>query len=76
MHILDELAARGLLADVTDRTPVAEAFMAAAQQAGFPVTIDLGGEATTGVGWNQLSIKGHARDYAATAYLDLFDSLS
>ena len=63
------------LADVTDRTPVAEAFMAAAQQAGFPVTPDLGGEVTTGVGWNQLSIKGHRRDDAATAYLDSLESL-
>lgn len=58
------------LADVTDRTPVAEAFMAAAQQSGFPMTSDIGGEHTIGVGWNQLSIKGHARDDAATAYLD------
>ena len=58
------------LADVTDRTPVAEAFMAAAPQSGFAVTPDLGGEVTTGVGWNQLSIKGHRRDDAATAYLD------
>ncbi len=62
------------LADVTDRTPVAEAFMAAAQQSGFPVTPDLGGELTTGVGWNQLSIKGHRRDDAATAYLDSLES--
>lgn len=58
------------LADVTDRTPVAEAFMAAAQERGFPMTADIGGEHATGVGWNQLSIKGHARDDAATAYLD------
>jgi choline dehydrogenase-like flavoprotein len=57
------------LADVTDRTPVAEAFMAAAQQSGFPMTPDLGGENTTGVGWNQLSVRGHRRDDAATAYL-------
>jgi len=57
------------LADVTDRTPVAEAFMAAARQSGFPTTADLGGEHTTGVGWNQLSIKGLSRDDAATAYL-------
>lgn len=63
LHILS-------LADVADRTPVAEAFMAAAQQSGFPLTPDLGGELTTGVGWNQLSIKGHTRDDAATAYLD------
>ena len=58
------------LADVADRTPVAEAFMAAAQQSGFPMTPDIGGELTTGVGWNQLSIAGHARADAATAYLD------
>lgn len=62
------------LADVSDRTPVAGAFMAAAQQAGFPVTPDLGGEVTTGVGWNQLSIKGQRRDDAATAYLDRLES--
>ncbi len=62
------------LADVTDRTPVAEAFMVAAQQSGFPLTPDLGGELTTGVGWNQLSIKGHRRDDAATAYLDSLES--
>jgi choline dehydrogenase len=63
------------LADVTDRTPVAEAFLAAAQQAGFPVTPDLGGEVTVGVGWNQLSIRGHRRDDAATAYLDSLESV-
>jgi len=62
------------LADVTDRTPVAAAFMAAAQQSGFPVTPDLGGEVTTGVGWNQLNIKGHQRDDAATAYLESLES--
>ncbi len=62
------------LADVADRTPVAEAFMAAVQESGFPVTPDLGGEVTTGVGWNQLSIKGHRRDDAATAYLDSLES--
>ena len=62
------------LADVTDRTPVAQAFMAAAQQAGFPLTPDLGGEITTGVGWNQLSIEGRKRDDAATAYLDSLES--
>ena len=62
------------LADVTDRTPVAEAFMAGAQQSGFPMTPDLGGDLTTGVGWNQLSIKGHTRDDAATAYLDSLES--
>ena len=32
--------------------------MEAAQQAGFPMTPDLGGEVTTGVAWNQLSIQG------------------
>jgi choline dehydrogenase-like flavoprotein len=57
------------LADVTDRTPVASAFMAASQELGFPMTPDIGGAVTTGVGWNQLSIKGHVRDDAATAFL-------
>nr|WP_296379404.1 GMC family oxidoreductase N-terminal domain-containing protein [Reyranella sp.] len=57
------------LADVTDRSPIASAFVAAAQELGFPMTSDLGGAITTGVGWNQLSIKGHTRDDAATAYL-------
>ena len=33
------------------------------------MTKDIGGENPTGVGWNQLSIKGHMRDDAATAYL-------
>jgi choline dehydrogenase-like flavoprotein len=47
------------LADVTDRSPIASAFVAAAQELGFPMTSDLGGAITTGVGWNQLSIKGH-----------------
>ena len=58
------------LADVPDRTPVAAAFMDAAKSLSFPETPDLGGEVTTGVGWNQLSIRGHLRDDAATAYLD------
>ncbi len=57
------------LADVSDRTPVASAFIDASLQLGFPMTPDLGGEVTTGVGWNQLSIRGHRRDDAATAYL-------
>ena len=62
------------LADVTDRNPVAAAFMAASQELGFPVTPDLGGAVTTGVAWNQLSIKGHVRDDAGTAYLGSLDS--
>jgi choline dehydrogenase len=57
------------LAGVPDRNPVASAFVAAAQEAGFPMTPDIGGEITTGIGWNQLSIKAHTRDDAATAYL-------
>jgi len=57
------------LADVDDRNPLASAFISAAQSLGFPLTNDIGGEHTTGVGWNQLSIKGHVRDDAATAYL-------
>ena len=57
------------LADVEDRNPLAAAFIAAAGSLGFPETKDIGGEYTTGVGWNQLNIKGRARDDAATAYL-------
>jgi choline dehydrogenase-like flavoprotein len=57
------------LADVEDRTPLASAFIAAAQSLGFPETKDIGGENATGVCWNQLTIKGHERDDAATAYL-------
>ncbi len=57
------------LADVSDRTPVAAAFIEASQEHGFPVTPDLGGAVTTGVGWNQLSINAHLRADAATAYL-------
>jgi choline dehydrogenase len=58
------------LADVTDRNPVASTFITAAQDLGFPMTSDIGGAITTGVGWNQLSIKGRVRDDAATAFLD------
>ena len=58
------------LEDARDRTPVASAFIAAAQECGFAMTPDIGGAVTTGVAWNQLSIRGHTRDDAATAFLD------
>jgi len=58
------------LANVTDRNPVASTFITTAQDLGFPMTPDIGGAITTGVGWNQLSIKGRVRDDAATAFLD------
>lgn len=61
------------LADVPDRTPVASAFIQASRELGFPMTPDLGGAITTGVGWNQLSIRGQRRDDAATAYLGYLD---
>ena len=64
------------LADVTDRTPVAAAFVEASQDLGFSMTPDIGGEVTTGVGWNQLSIKGGIRDDAATAYLGSLGSVT
>jgi choline dehydrogenase len=64
------------LADVTDRTPVAAAFIEASQDLGFSMTPDIGGEVTTGVGWNQLSIKGGVRDDAATAYLGSLGSVT
>jgi choline dehydrogenase-like flavoprotein len=64
------------LADVTDRTPIASAFVEASLERGFPMTPDLGGAVTTGVGWNQLNIKGHVRDDAATAYLGGLDGVA
>ena len=64
------------LADVTDRTPVAAAFIKASQGLGFSMTPDIGGEVTTGVGWNQLNIKGGIRDDAATAYLGSLGSVA
>ena len=63
------------LADVPDRNPLAFAFVAACQERGFPMTSDIGGEVTTGVGWNQLSIKGHSRDDAATSYLATLENV-
>ena len=57
------------LADVGDRTPLASTFIEAAQELGYPVTPDLSGATATGAGWNQLSIRGHVRDDAATAYV-------
>ena len=62
------------LADVTDRTPVASAFITASQETGFSMTPDIGGAITTGVGWNQLSINRQTRDDAATAYLRNLDA--
>lgn len=64
------------LADVTDRNPVASAFVRASQELGFPMTPDLGGASTTGVGWNQLSIRGRVRDDAATAYLGSLEGVA
>lgn len=63
------------LADRSDRNPLAASFIAAAQERGFPTTPDLGGAVATGAAWNQLSIKGHARDDAATAYLGGLDNV-
>ena len=67
LHILS-------LADVPDRNPVAAAFVAAAQESGFSMSPDIGGEIAMGVGWNQLTIKARARDDAATAYLGSLDN--
>jgi choline dehydrogenase-like flavoprotein len=64
------------LADVTDRNPVASAFITASQDLGFAMTPDLGGAITTGVAWNQLSIKGHVRDDGATAYLGSLEGVA
>ncbi|SHH09119.1 GMC family oxidoreductase [Bradyrhizobium erythrophlei] len=64
------------LANVTDRNPVASAFIKASQDLGFSMTPDIGGEVTTGVGWNQLNIKGRIRHDAATAYLGSLESVT
>ena len=64
------------LADVTDRNPVASAFVKASQDLGFSMTPDIGGEVTTGVGWQQLNIKGRVRDDAATAYLGSLENVT
>jgi GMC oxidoreductase len=45
------------LAGVADRTPIAGAFIEAAQERGFPYAPDIGGATPTGVGWNQLSVR-------------------
>ena len=58
------------LAGVADRTPVASAFIEAAQERGFHYAPDIGGATPTGVGWNQLSVRHGVRDDAATAYFD------
>ena len=47
------------LADVpaADRNPVSAAFVKASQDMGFRMTPDIGGEVTTGVGWNQVTLR-------------------
>src|SRR5882757_2107488 len=42
----------------------------------YSMTPDVGGEVTTGVGWQQLNIKGRVRDDAATAYLGSLESVT
>ncbi|WP_051334384.1 GMC family oxidoreductase N-terminal domain-containing protein [Bradyrhizobium sp. Ai1a-2] len=64
------------LADVPDRNPVATAFVEASQDLGYRMSSDIGGEVTTGVGWNQLSIKEGSRDDAATAYLGSLEAVT
>jgi len=57
------------LAGVADRTPIAGAFVEAAQERNFSYAPDIGGATPTGAGWNQLSVRDGVRDDAATAYL-------
>ncbi|WP_329456167.1 GMC family oxidoreductase [Streptomyces sp. NBC_01497] len=52
-----------------DRHPVAQAFLAAAVQAGHPRVRDLTAGLETGFGWGDLSIVHGARQDAADAYL-------
>ena len=50
--------------------PITDRFVAAAQQAGFPLLPDLNGAATDGVGYSQMSRHGRFRASSASAYLD------
>ncbi|MGZ3411976.1 MAG: GMC family oxidoreductase [Xanthobacteraceae bacterium] len=50
--------------------PITDRFVAAAQQAGFPLLPDINGAAIDGVGYSQMSRNGRFRASSATSYLD------
>lgn len=57
------------ISDLRNDHPYCEAWLKAAQQAGHPFTEDFNGAQSDGVGRYQLTLKGHWRCDAATAFL-------
>jgi choline dehydrogenase len=57
------------VSDLRNNHPYCEAWLDAAQQAGHPRTEDFNGEHSRGMGRYQLTLKGHWRCDAATAFL-------
>ncbi|MGE2835432.1 GMC family oxidoreductase [Mycobacterium sp. SMC-4] len=56
-------------AAIEEANPLSEVFLAAAVEAGFPLTGDFNGARPEGAGWHDLSISGGARQSVAAAYL-------
>ena len=68
----DEFHGAGGLLGVSDlktEHPLHDAFLAAAQEAGYPYNADFNGAQQEGVGPLQLTVKGRRRSSAAVAYL-------
>eukprot|EP01036_Dinobryon_divergens_P061687 gene61687-biopygen15681 len=57
------------VSDLRNDHPFCEAWLAAAEQAGHPRTPDFNGAQTDGMGRYQLTVRGHWRCDAATAFL-------
>lgn len=57
------------VSDLRNNHPYCEAWLDAAQQAGHPRTEDFNGEHSSGMGRYQLTLRGHWRCDAATAFL-------
>lgn len=58
------------VSDLRNNHPYCEAWLDAAQQAGHPRTADFNGEHPSGVGRYQLTLRGHWRCDASTAFLN------
>jgi choline dehydrogenase len=56
-------------ADLSDRHPLADAFLAASTEAGFPLRNDFNQDAQTGLGYFQQTVKNGIRVSTANAYL-------
>jgi choline dehydrogenase len=57
------------VSDPTDRHPLCEAYLAAAQAAGFPLREDFNRDLQEGVGYFQMTVKNGIRSSTANAYL-------